>query len=510
MGIEITKVHMPVHFELVSGLEDSRFQKTKIWIAHTGENLNNTYFTKELLTEMANTLPYIPIVGFIEKNEDDQNDFSDHRSSLVIEKNKIKVEYQGKAYGFVSDEPNAQFEFRNGKEWLTCEGYLWTKFRQAIEIFEESSGIKNQSMEIQDVDGKVDDIGRMVFSKGKFSALCILGEHISPAMTGSTVEFFSTTKDSIKEMIHEFSLQKGDLSLKTTKKKVTDDTAVTDDEKAAKEKAEQEAKEKAEKEAQEQAEKEAAEKAAQEKAEKEAAAKEVEDKAAQEKAEQEAAEAAKANEEDDEETIEENLETEDHSAKEFSHIAQFELSHGDLRQQLSQLIRNLYFDEDVSVYVLEVFDNHMICELYDWKLDSQTYIDVAYERVEETVVLGDKHTIIPMFVSIEEKERIEADRKRLAELEKEIMELQQFKTKSENISKEAVLEEFQEVLTEVESAAIRENFSKMSVKEVEKEVAYTCFQKTKNTEEFSGARTVAFGAMQSSGKYGALDVFFKK
>ena len=44
---------------------DGRFQKVKVWIAHTGENLNNSYFEKETLESMVSTLPYIPIVGYI-------------------------------------------------------------------------------------------------------------------------------------------------------------------------------------------------------------------------------------------------------------------------------------------------------------------------------------------------------------------------------------------------------------------------------------------------------------
>lgn len=548
MGIEVSKVHMPVEFEIGEIEKDSRFQKVKIWVAHTGENLNNTYFTKELLTEMVSTLPYIPIVGFVEKNEDGENDFSDHRNSLVIESNKIKVEYQGKAYGFISDEPNAQFEFRGGKDWLTCEGYLWTKFSNATDIFNKSNGVKSQSMEIEDVEGEVDGLGRMVFSKGRFSALCILGEHVNPAMTGSTVEYFTTAKDSIREMIYEFSLQKGESILPEVKRKNSNNNDTSDEdlakkeqqekeakekadreakekadkeakelaEKEAKEKEEREAKEKADKEAKELAEKEAADKEAKEKAEREKAEQEAKDKAdkeAQEKADKEAAEAeaqAKAEEESkaDESTNEPTDNVEDTGSEEFSMLANFELSHNQLRQNLTQLIRSAHQDDNKNVYVLEVFENRMIAEVYDWESDSQVYLEVGYSKDNETVVLGETKEVVSMFVTKDEKTRLETDRNRLVELESELSELQEFKTKSETEMKESVLEEYQEVLDESESASIREKFSELSVEGVEKEVAYACMKKSKGIEEFSGARSVTLGATNKTGRYGALDVYF--
>ena len=495
MGIEVNKVHMPVEFEMGEIAQDSRFQKVKIWVAHTGENLNNTYFTKELLTEMTSTLPYIPIVGFVEQYENGGDDFSDHRSTLVIESNKIKLEYQGKAYGFVSDEPNAKFEFKGGKEWLTCEGYLWTKFTKSIDIFNKSDGVKSQSMEIEDVDGEVDDWGRMVFSQGRFSALCILGEHINPAMAGSTIEYFSMAKDSIKEMIYEFSLQKGELDLPTEdikKKKVEDE--VEDDNKA---KEEAEAKAKADK---EKADKEAADKEAKAQA----------DKEAQEKAEQEAADKETQVTDPEPDTSTETPADESGAVEEFAHIAQFELSHNQLRQNLSSLIRSAHDGEDKSVYVLEVFDDRMIAEVYDWKSDSQVYLEVGYSRENETVVLGSTKEVVSMFVTKEEQSKLESDRKRVVELEAELQELQEFKVASETGAKEAVLEEFQEGLTDEESANIREQFSELSVEGVEKEVAYTLIKKTKGTEEFSGTRSVSLGATGTSGKYGALDMYFKK
>lgn len=518
MGIDVNKVHIPINFELEDSAQDSRFKKVKIWIAHTGENLNNTYFTKEVLEDMAKTLPHTPITGFLEKNEDNEDDFSDHRMSLVIEKNKVKLEYQGHAYGFISDKPNSKFEYRNGKEWLTCEGYLWTKFKKALEIFEKGSGIKSQSMEIEQVDGEVDEFGRMVFSTGTFSALCILGDHVPPAMTGSTAEFYSATKDSIREMLYEFSLMKGDsyVTLEDTEKKNKKKSAEDEQQDVSEVKDLKEGEESVE----DVIETTETEETTEEKVDEQAVEEVVLEEESTEGIETESEEVI---EEEVVEEVEESVEEEasdDSGTEEFSEnkFAQFELSHESLRSELRKIGNSLFRKEKddyyISVYVSNVYDEKVIYEIYDWSEEdeetSKKFYEVKYSKEDSVISLGDVVEIFPMFVTESEKSKIESDRAKLVQLEKEIAELQEYKSKLEFKEKEAVLDKFQEKLTEEEYSAIREQFSKLSVLEIEKEVAYTCFKKSSNTEEFSGVRSVELGATEASGAYGPLSTYFKK
>ena len=79
----------------------------------------------------------------------------------------------------------------NGKEWLTAEGYLWTKFQKAMGIFTDSNYEKSQSMEISDIGGYIDDDGILNIESAVFTALCILGDDVRPAMSGSTIEALS-------------------------------------------------------------------------------------------------------------------------------------------------------------------------------------------------------------------------------------------------------------------------------------------------------------------------------
>jgi len=205
---------IPVSFEVVENIEDSRFLKAKVWICHTGLNLNNSDFSKPVIEDAIPSLANTPILGFIEVNSLNEADFRGHEQRIVIEKDGISIEYIGRAYGVVSETNNAKFEFKiceDGveREFLTAEVLLWKKFSDCIEIFEKG-GIKGQSMELEpsSIEGKFNKQKVFQFSKFKFEGLCILGDGITPAMRGSVIEKFSTytTQDSFKDMLDDFNL----------------------------------------------------------------------------------------------------------------------------------------------------------------------------------------------------------------------------------------------------------------------------------------------------------------
>lgn len=220
MTLDITKLKLPIQkFEvnLDDKFQDDRFEKVKIWIAHTGLNLNQTSFSSKAFEKMSKTLPYTPIVGYI-KQVDDNVDFDGHNQRIIIEDDNLKIEYLPQPYGFIPENANAKIEYRDGKEWLTAEGYMWNKFPEGVEIIKNSMGSKSQSMEIDNISGTVSDEGVLNIDDARFSALCILGDDVSPAMAGSTIEMFSL-KDAdedfkvvMRQMFKEYS-EKGEKTL---------------------------------------------------------------------------------------------------------------------------------------------------------------------------------------------------------------------------------------------------------------------------------------------------------
>lgn len=173
--------------------EDTRFLKVKIWLCHTGENLNGSYFEKSVIEKAIPSISNTPILAYVEENSDNEKDFSDHRMVLVKEDDGFKIKYIGQAIGVIPEENNAQFEMRLGddgveREYLTVEGLVWTKWDEPIDIFNRDQ-FKNQSMELHnDYSGEWKDDNLFHFTDFKFFGACALGDDVLPAMRSSTIE----------------------------------------------------------------------------------------------------------------------------------------------------------------------------------------------------------------------------------------------------------------------------------------------------------------------------------
>lgn len=203
---------IPIQFEKQDVNEDSRFTKVKIYLMHTGKNLNNSIFSKSVVEAALPSLSNIPIVGYISTDNLNQSDFAGHEQRIVVDKDGVSVEYLGRVYGIIPETNNATFETKNvngiEREYLVCDGLLYNKFPEAVEIFERD-GSKSQSMELESksIEGKFDQRGVFEFQQFKFEAACILGEGITPAMTGSLIEKFSvsTMQEELRELLAEFN-----------------------------------------------------------------------------------------------------------------------------------------------------------------------------------------------------------------------------------------------------------------------------------------------------------------
>jgi hypothetical protein len=213
--IKKSTLSIPITFEKVEefNCDNSRFTKVKCWLMHTGRNLNGSEFEKEVIAEAIPSLQYIPIVGFIENNELDEKDFSDHRYVISTNENGIYRKYCGSAYGVIlSDKDNnAHFETKicndgQEREFIVSTGIIWNMFEDSKNIFDRDF-IKDHSIELDEnsVDGYEDENGIFHFTKFSFRAACVLGGGCQPAMTGSTVEVQFTMKDFVNNLHSELN-----------------------------------------------------------------------------------------------------------------------------------------------------------------------------------------------------------------------------------------------------------------------------------------------------------------
>ncbi|MCC4427811.1 hypothetical protein [Limosilactobacillus reuteri] len=570
--IEVTTVKLPTHFEELESNTDSRFQKVKIYIAHTGENLNNSVFSKDVLENMIPSLSNIPILGLISENSNGESDFRGHEKTLDITDGKFKIKFNTHAYGFVPEDNNAHFEVTGGKEWLVTDGYLWTRFIDAIELFNDASGSKGQSMEVGNVEGYTDNRGRLVFTSAMFTGLCILGDDVPPAMTGSAISTVFSKEDfksTFKEMLAEFSAEKGEKALATKKKQENGATVVEEPKSDASTATEPKSSAVSETAKSATPASSASTSSASKPAEMPASSASEDsskassatstststsDKAAPANAsgaepasgdntEEQDDNAEMSSDKDDKDGISLNKnesaykkddgnddsedDTEDGDDKKDKDKftcgseknkkkAQFELNLNDREYALSQAVRNKFnAGGNTDIYPVEVFEGYGIFKSVNWSSDDSKLYRIDYSvNADDSIKLGDKTEIFSMYVTQEEKNKIESDRNKLANLEAQIAELTEYKNSIEMSKKEKALNDVKTSLSAEQMKDIRGKFSEMSVEDVEKEIAYAIYSKNKNefsTPKRGGVPTTNFSAKKESEYgYGTADALFHK
>lgn len=540
-------IKLPTRFEKVEEeSNDTRFQKVRIYIAHTGENLNNSIFSREVLEDMIPSLVNVPILGYVAKQEDGEKDFRGHEKKVVIEDNSITVKFMTSAYGFIPEENNAHFEITGGKEWLVADGVLWTRFTDAMSIFDQANGSKAQSMEISNADGYQDDRGRMVFTKAEFTGLCILGDDTPPAMKGSTISTIFSQGDNLKsmfeEMIAEYSAEKGVNEL-PTKKKDKDETtsaaepAVKEQEPAkvpaeSKEKATSDSAEiKAASTSADSGEEKAAQPADKGKssAEPAGAGPEAEDheeetaemacgtgskkkkktfKKEDSKGEdpEEDEEPAPADESDDKNDAEDN--------KKKSSKAQFELNLSDREREFIYAAEaNLFPQGDGYAIPVDIYEDYGIVKSIFFGKNESAYTRFNYTvGADDSIQLSDKTEVFPRYLTAAEVKKVEDDRNMAAELQKQIDELQAYKNGIEMSKKSEILEGARDSIENEQYQAIKAQFEKLTPEEVEKEVAFAIYKNGatfQKTTKSSGIKTVDFNVKTDYG-YGSANALFHK
>ena len=193
--------------------------KCQIKVCYVGDdpNRNRSIITKEVATQMANSLPGSPIVGFYNEAKED---FEEHNRVIDISNGEFKIKDTTRPYGFV--DMNAKVWFQkflddgvNEREYLMTEGYIWTgQYPESQRIIDKGN---NQSMELSenylDATWTKDDNGKpqfFIINEAIVSKLCILGDDCEPCFEGSQItklefSFDDSFKNQLFAMMNELT-----------------------------------------------------------------------------------------------------------------------------------------------------------------------------------------------------------------------------------------------------------------------------------------------------------------
>lgn len=195
-GISVKTIKSPefVNITSISPL----VSKCEIKVLYVGQNRNRSFISKEVAAEMAQTLPGVPIVGYYSESKED---FRDHGDQITIDGDGFKFSCLTKPYGFVAPDAKVWFQefqdtddFGNNitREYLMCEGYLWTEqYEEAKKIINEG---RPQSMELDDNTLKgywsTDNnrgIDFFIINDAIVTKLCALGTDVEPCFEGASI-----------------------------------------------------------------------------------------------------------------------------------------------------------------------------------------------------------------------------------------------------------------------------------------------------------------------------------
>lgn len=192
---------------------DTRFLKATIDVMHTNENLNDSFFSKEVVDECVDSIKNTPVLGYVEYDKyTRESDFKGHEYVIKRIDNGVEKMYAGRAYGVIPETCNPRWTMKmcdDGveREFLQVDALLWEKFSDATGILKRD-GEKAESMELEvsSFEGYDDeDDGLFHVTSFRFDGACILGDGVQPAMTGASINVNFSVKDFVESLQSELN-----------------------------------------------------------------------------------------------------------------------------------------------------------------------------------------------------------------------------------------------------------------------------------------------------------------
>ena len=204
---------IPCKFNLEQ-MEHPNLLKCRLKVAKTGKNWNGSKFSIESFKKAENTLKNIPILAYIKQTDEDKYDFDGHNIEMRTTEtpNKIvtKFHYLERPIGIIPESNNIGYEEEDGETFICCDGYIWKSYaNDGLDIL-MNSDTKSVSMEIEVIDGVLDEEDDYFFDITDFifQGVTVLGDDVPPAIDGASItkySNFSAYKEMFSEMLFEIN-----------------------------------------------------------------------------------------------------------------------------------------------------------------------------------------------------------------------------------------------------------------------------------------------------------------
>ena len=199
-------VSTPSLFKVDEKFDDPRFMRVRIAVMHSGENRNGTSFSANVIKKAKDTFANIPVLAYVQKYQDENGntvmDYKGHEMHMendAFHEGQQKIIYDERVVGVVPEKNNfeIQHDDTNDADFAVVDALIYRDYGNYVaDILEDRGGKTDVSAEIfcQDLsvnaESGVIDVGKMVMS-----GVTLLGEDVTPAMTGANASVFSEDPD---------------------------------------------------------------------------------------------------------------------------------------------------------------------------------------------------------------------------------------------------------------------------------------------------------------------------
>lgn len=165
-------------------------------------NRNNSHFTLEALNNAIPTVFNKPVLGAFGKGAvNGANDFDEHNADIGYDQelNQAYWDYENgeRILGTVRESDYVGVEHKNGNDWLTFRCCLWTLYNYKAVKSLLKSRKKKVSVEIEVLDGYIDENGVEIITKFTLLGVTILGDKTMEGIPGANLTILEKLENAL-------------------------------------------------------------------------------------------------------------------------------------------------------------------------------------------------------------------------------------------------------------------------------------------------------------------------
>lgn len=207
-GTDFQIVKTPSVFKVDESFDDERFMRVRVAVMHSGENLNHSSFSTDVIRAAKDTFGDIPvlanIVKYVDKNGEEHLDYAGHDAHIeedAFHEGEYKLIYDEKVVGHVPTQCNFEIvhDDDTDRDYVYVDAYLYREYgNYACDILEARGGKTDISAEIYTDEISFDAANQIVIvNKMRMSGITLLGEEVNPAMKGANATVFSIDEEDL-------------------------------------------------------------------------------------------------------------------------------------------------------------------------------------------------------------------------------------------------------------------------------------------------------------------------